>query len=201
MTRAVIFDLYGTLLYLVQNSQPYLRLLEELQWPRLLAGVQQAFIADAADLAAFCRHLQRDPPAGIERWEAALAADLESAELFADTMPVLDTLRTNGLRIGVISNLATPYKLPFVTLGLADRVDATVFSCDLGIAKPQPEIYQTALEQLGVSAAETLMVGDSLRSDVHGPAELGIRGLLLDRAGSAEHRPRISSLAELHLHL
>ncbi len=83
----------------------------------------------------------------------------------------------------VISNLATPYKKPLADHNLNDLMDVTVFSCDCGVLKPRPEIYQLALEQLGTTADETIMVGDSFKSDVDGPSKIGMMGIHLVRSG------------------
>lgn len=56
-------------------------------------------------------------------------------------------------------------------------------SCCSGSIKPDPSIYKFALEQLGSSPAETIMVGDSYKSDVLGSSDIGIRGIHLVRKG------------------
>jgi FMN phosphatase YigB (HAD superfamily) len=50
----------------------------------------------------------------------------------------------------------------------------------LGVTKPAPAIFQAALDRVGVSAADAIMVGDSLKADVIGAQAVGIRAALID---------------------
>jgi putative hydrolase of the HAD superfamily len=60
-------------------------------------------------------------------------------------------------------------------------VDAAVSSGAHGKTKPHPAIFLAALEQLGVTAEEAAMVGDSPEDDVDGAKALGMRAFLIDR--------------------
>ncbi len=81
-------------------------------------------------------------------------------------------------RIGVISNNLieeTRDKLAFCQL--ASLVDVVVVSGDEGISKPHPRIFQIALDRLGVTAAQAVMVGDSWAADITGAWRAGIRAV------------------------
>jgi HAD superfamily hydrolase (TIGR01549 family) len=111
----------------------------------------------------------------IERgWEVS-----ENFELFEDALPVLEELRSLGLRLGLVSNGIRDLR-EFVVHHRLD-VDAVVGSRYHGFVKPHPTIFQAALEQLGVEPAEAAMVGDSLAEDVEGARALGMRAILVDR--------------------
>jgi FMN hydrolase / 5-amino-6-(5-phospho-D-ribitylamino)uracil phosphatase len=107
-------------------------------------------------------------------WEAS-----ENFELFEDALPVLDELRAAKLRIGLVSNGIRDLT-EFVAHHRLD-VDAAVGSRAHGRVKPHPTIFQAALELLGASPEESVMVGDSLEEDVHGAQALGMRAILIDR--------------------
>jgi putative hydrolase of the HAD superfamily len=95
---------------------------------------------------------------------------------------LLQEVRARGLRIGIVSNTFDPPDLlhaDLVSDGVADRVDAIVFSSELGLRKPAPEIYRAALVALDVEPANALFVGDRVREDVQGPAALGMRTCLV----------------------
>jgi putative hydrolase of the HAD superfamily len=64
--------------------------------------------------------------------------------------------------------------------GLREHFDVTVYSMDIGHAKPRPEPFHAALAALGVEAAETLHVGDNERTDVGGALAVGMRAVRLD---------------------
>jgi putative hydrolase of the HAD superfamily len=66
---------------------------------------------------------------------------------------------------------------------LESLFEAVLIEGELGYGKPDPRIYRLALEKLGVRAAETSMVGDSLECDVGGPQQVGVRGIWIDVRG------------------
>jgi putative hydrolase of the HAD superfamily len=105
---------------------------------------------------------------------------------------LLQEVRARGLRIGIVSNTFDPpdfLHADLVSDGVADRVDAIVFSSELGLRKPAPEIYRAALVALDVEPANALFVGDRVREDVQGPAALGMRTCLVTyfRVGGGDH--------------
>ncbi|MGZ4400976.1 MAG: HAD family hydrolase [Gaiellaceae bacterium] len=93
---------------------------------------------------------------------------------------MLDGLREQGLRLGIVSNNATPARLARAEVGpdLMPRFEAIVFSSETGKRKPHPLIYRTACERLGVEPAACFFVGDRVREDVLGPAAIGMSSAL-----------------------
>ncbi len=106
--------------------------------------------------------------------------ELDSVVLFPETKEVLKELRSKGIILVSISNLATPYKRPFYALGLDRLIDLHLFSCDLGIKKLDKKIFYQTVEHLG--SKPDLMVGDSLYSDTIGARNAGISAIHLDRS-------------------
>jgi len=186
MIGTVIFDLFGTLIYLRRNSLPYLQLCRAVGDVR---AIRDSLVVNAENLPAFCEQIGQKCPEQIAEIENELETDIADIALFDDTMTTIQHLSQRGIRIGLISNLASPYKRAFFNLGLDHFIDDPIFSCDVGYVKPTAEIYRIALETLGAKPESTLMVGDSQRADVDGPTASGIRGLLIDREGktSGDH--------------
>ncbi len=90
---------------------------------------------------------------------------------------VIDELRENGLKVGLISNAFDPPALMrglFADIGLLGRLDAIALSAEVGKRKPHALIFESALAQAGVRPAESVMVGDRLREDIAGAQALGI---------------------------
>lgn len=89
-------------------------------------------------------------------------------------------------RIGLCSNFShSPTARAILDeAGLRTRLDAIVISHDHGLRKPRPEIFQSVLDALGVSAAEVVHVGDNLDADVAGAAALGMRTAWITRCVS-----------------
>lgn len=114
----------------------------------------------------------------VDREHAAFARHLTVPPA---TLTALETLRAGGLRLGLVSNAFTPGALMRRTLdalGLASFFEVAVFSSEIGVRKPQPRIYQAALDALGVRPDEAVFIGDRLREDVEGPGALGMRTVL-----------------------
>lgn len=103
-------------------------------------------------------------------------------ELYEDVPEVLRELTARGLRIGLISNshrsLAS-FQSHFELEGL---IWAALSSPEHGFMKPSTSIFTAALQLLDVPAAESLMVGDSIREDVEGALRAGMRAVLMCRA-------------------
>ena len=90
---------------------------------------------------------------------------------------------SRSVKLGVCSNFShsETARQILVDAGLRPHLDAVVISDDVGVRKPRPEIFQAALDGLGVAARETLHVGDDLKADVGGAAPLGIRTAWITR--------------------
>jgi HAD superfamily hydrolase (TIGR01662 family) len=109
--------------------------------------------------------------------------------LYDDVADVLRELRTRGLTIGLISNTArclAKFQSHFALDGL---FNVTVSSAEHGYMKPHPSIFQSALQQSNASVEESMMVGDSLNHDVLGARQVGMRAVLVCRAGVPESCP------------
>jgi putative hydrolase of the HAD superfamily len=106
------------------------------------------------------------------------AAWAPARRLASMSVALLDALRDRGLKTGMVSNAMDP---PWILLrdleeqGLAERLDAVVFSSEVGVRKPRPEIFHAALERLGVTPDRALFVGDRLNADVRGARDVGMR--------------------------
>jgi len=97
--------------------------------------------------------------------------------LAAHTHPLLESLRELGLKLGLVSNAFDPGWLlhhDLEQMGIAQRLDFSVFSSEFGLRKPHPAIFERALEALEVEAEHSLFVGDRLYEDVRGAAEVGM---------------------------
>lgn len=197
MIEAVIFDLYGTLIRLDRDTGPYLRFARLVRPDDPRSVVRQSLLTDARGLGDLAARLGVPPPPGIAGLEDDLERDLRSARSFDDAAEALARLRDRGLKLGLISNLASPYKEPFYRHGLDAHFDAALFSCGAGLRKPEPEIYLRMAGELGVSPGGAVMVGDSPRSDRDGAMAAGMAAILLRRGGEGRAGRSIATLGEL----
>jgi putative hydrolase of the HAD superfamily len=105
---------------------------------------------------------------------------------YPDAAPALGRVRTLGLPTAVVSNWDCSLRGVLADLGLAGLLDAVVVSAEVGSAKPDPGIFEAALQTLGCLPQTALFVGDSLDTDVAGARNAGLRAVLLDRTGAVE---------------
>ncbi len=131
-------------------------------------------------------------PADLAR-EAAVAyriAYLAAWRLVPGSRAVIETLRAEGVRIGVVTNnVVSEQTRKIDTLGLRSLLDAIVISEAAGVAKPDPRIFALALADLGVDAEATVMVGDSWASDVQGARRGGLRPVWFNPDGRPQPEP------------
>jgi putative hydrolase of the HAD superfamily len=115
------------------------------------------------------------------------------AVVHEDTEPFLETLRDKGVRTAFVSNCSEDARPLLEGLGLSGLVDDMVLSCEVGAAKPDPQIYEIALDRLGVDATEALFVDDQQRY-CDGAAAVGMHAVLLDRVGDAGDIARLADV-------
>lgn len=116
-----------------------------------------------------------------------------------DTVPLLEELSRRGFRLGVVSNADGRVPALLGKVGLADYFETVIDSHLVGVEKPEPRIFELALEALGVEARHTMYVGDSPAVDVVGARRAGLSPVLLDPLAMARDVdcPVIRSLGEL----
>jgi len=119
--------------------------------------------------------------------------------LHPQTPDVLKQLSQRGYTLGVISNADGRVPAALAASGIAPLFTAILDSHIVGVEKPDPRIFQMALEQCGAQPAESLYIGDIYEIDVVGSRAAGLTGVLLDPLGLYGRVDciRIDSLARL----
>lgn len=171
----IIFDLFGTLIHSKVKMNLYAKLFDSLEltkdqkkyWRNKIMTTNFKSFSELADM------IGQNLNICAQNYDWTIKKEIQGTVLFDDTTEVLESL-SRRYKISLISNLSSPYKECFYNLGLDKWIKDPVFSCDCGFVKPQVEIYELVLKNFKVSASKTLMVGDSMRSDVLGPKKVGI---------------------------
>jgi putative hydrolase of the HAD superfamily len=204
--EVVLFDLGDTLFPVPWTAEDYRLVLATGQGLTALTGrddlpephaIDTAMQGEVLPLLDSTREDEIDIEKAVARSFASLGCPLSQREVEAyydafhaharsflevprTVLAMLDGLLERGLRLGIVSNNATPPRLAQAEIGpeLGRRVETVVFSSDTGKRKPHPLIYRTACERLGVEPEACFFVGDRVREDVTGPAELGMRSAL-----------------------
>lgn len=104
---------------------------------------------------------------------------------YPDTADVLKGLHQQAIKTAVVSNIAFDVRPAFQAIGVADYVDEFVLSFEVGVIKPDPAIFETALSRLGVDAEHAVMVGDSDEAD-GGARAIGCEFILVNPLPTAK---------------
>ena len=104
----------------------------------------------------------------------------QQVRLFDDAVPFLTGQRASGMAIALVSNCGDSTRALLDYLGVIPLADAVVLSCEVGSMKPSPDIYLTALEDLGVAAADAVMIDDQ-PSFCAGAEAVGVRAIQIAR--------------------
>lgn len=102
-------------------------------------------------------------------------------KIYDDALPTLEKLKKRSLIIGLISNVVQDMESIYNELGLQPYLAFKVTSSEVGCDKPQPEIFQVALQKAGVNSKEVIYVGDQYHLDVVGARGVGMKAVLIDR--------------------
>lgn len=216
MIRALLLDALGTLVELeppAPHLQEALGGISEAEAERAIAAEMSYYRAhldegrDAESLAALrrrCAEALRSAlpaaarPADVDELLAVLLDSLRF-RAFPDAPEALETARSRGLRLVVVSNWDCSLPDVLARVGLASQLDGVVASASAGARKPEAAIFERALALAGVAPSEAIHVGDSIEDDIEGARAIGIRPVFLSRDGAAGPADvtTIASLAEL----
>ncbi len=191
MIRAVIFDMYETLITHYHGKTP------------LYFSPQMAFDA-GVELTKFqelWRGKEHERTIGKISLEETLALILEENDVYdeekvaqmaakrvataescfqnlhPEILSMLCELREKGIRIGLISNCFSEEAQVIRESRLAPYFDEMCLSYELGMRKPQPEIYKVCVDKLGLEPEECLYVGDGGSSELEAAQAFGMKAV------------------------
>jgi putative hydrolase of the HAD superfamily len=110
----------------------------------------------------------------------------DSLRQLAESASILSRL-AGRYRIGVVSNFYGNLQAVLDEAGLSPSISVAVDSTLAGCKKPDPRIFQAALDVLGAAPAQAVFVGDSLRRDMAGARGMGMRHVWLRPEGTASN--------------
>lgn len=193
-TRAIIFDLFGTL-----TSAPWRKYVASLHTMASALGIDEQVFSDEWTEQTSTRRNTGDfcslddeilwicKQKGVKPSEDSLATAVGIRYNFtkgilrprADAISTLNSLRSMGMLTGLISDCSKEVpelwsKTPFVGL-----FDSEIFSCSVGLRKPDPEIFRLACERLHVQPGECFYIGDGFSGELNGARTFGMRPFLI----------------------
>ena len=117
----------------------------------------------------------------------------------------LSQLRDGGRLVGLITVCSEDVPDVWAETPFSDLFDVTVFSCSVGMRKPDPPIYHLACEKLHVEPGEAMFVGDGANDELAGAQRVGMEAVLIHRPGEEPpwnevrdwQGPRITAIPEV----
>lgn len=195
MIRAVLFDLYDTLIYLdgpaIVETRRQLAIRARVD-PDAWAALWHDNILDRMlgklggledEIRTMLRQLGADPAPALITELAEIEMDgwARAVTVYPETLPALTALRERGLLLGLVSNCSVQAGAVLERIGLAERFDAVTLSFDVGIAKPDPGIFEAACRRLGVSTTECLFVADGAFAELDAARALGMIAVKIEQ--------------------
>ena len=178
-------------------------------WERLTEnGVRETSISTPALVDSLCERLSIDPAPLLRQRLVRTIHDVASRVQWRRAPGiggVLRHLRQQGYRLAVVSNTGFPAGQVLRQVLAADGMllyfEAFAFSDELGVRKPDPEIFRPVLQRVGVDPAEAVHIGDRPAVDVAGAHAAGMRAIryagLHDDPGPPEAEAVIHDFREL----
>lgn len=200
MYKVILFDLWDTLARIsnlddlvkkakiLLGANRYDELFKQFVEWHLVTKTQEQFLTDL------------DKKISIDKREVKIINNFlapEQYELYPETKEALTSLKNTGVKLVLVTNSPPTSKIAFEKLDLSNFFDKTVFSCDIGLMKPDKAIFEYAIKDFTVKPNEVLMVGDSLDKDVKGAINARLNAILLDRKGLTQYENKVADLLEL----
>jgi putative hydrolase of the HAD superfamily len=210
--QALLFDLDNTLMdrdqtfrsFSTQFVQELLGHLDENEAARV---VEDMIIRDAdgyRDKDGFFAELSEVLP-----WQKALSAAeirtyydetyIHHGAIMKHAAQTLEYCRDRGYPLGLVTNGSREIQYGKIDLlGLRGYFRTIVISGEVGISKPDPQIYRLALERLGSAADQTLFIGDHPVNDIWGAARAGMDTIWLKRNHAWDESLNVQPIATIH---
>lgn len=179
--KGVIFDLWNTLIYNIPKAASLATLIEPLglepdkfwrAWrrymiPALLGEIKTG--EERAQRVLADMGLPPDNAIDIARYERENRSG--DVHFFPGVPDMLVELRKRGYKVAVVSNTNYLARPVIEKLHIPKKVDQVVLSCEVGLMKPDPEIYRLGASRLGLDPHECLFVGDGGDNELSGAKE------------------------------
>jgi putative hydrolase of the HAD superfamily len=179
-------------------EQAHSRILEELHLDVMAGRID----LDAARVERFRRlylmaGVEAEPDLSARTAAAYRERYLEARQVVDGAGEFLAAVRARATVVVVSNNLLEEQQDKLRHCGLEQYVDVLVVSEEAGVSKPDPRIFEIALERANARAGEAVMVGDSWANDVEGARAAGIRAVWFNRDGRLAPDPAVPVLRSL----
>jgi putative hydrolase of the HAD superfamily len=190
--KAVLFDLFHTLTSIDVVKSPgrptheILGVTREVWLEELFDNSRDRLIGKVKDPVTMIRIMahamdESISPEAIEEATRSRERRFHNAlTLMPDaTRDALAALKAHGKKLGLVSNADAMEIAAWGESPVASLFDCVAFSCDVGYAKPEREIYAICLDKLGVEPDEAVFVGDGGSDELKGAKALGLTTVMM----------------------
>ncbi len=183
MIKAGIFDVGGVLhdtsiKYIYPDIITTLGITKEAfdkAWKRLINRFGKGDISEKEFWKVFIKQTQAVKP--LPKESLFLREFIKHYNRHDNVLSLVQKLKRNGYKVAILSNSIPPHARYQYEIGIYQNFDVVVLSHEIGIQKPDPEIYTLTLEKLGISAPEAFFVDDD-NANVEPAIKLGMHGLV-----------------------
>lgn len=216
MIKAVVFDLYGTLMTSHEASESIEEALSkilieagyEIYFQEVWAARQFVAFIDYTRGRANTAHeyyakvlerLEIHPDSRLVDKFVNKDLEMQKNELYPDVATTVNKLKIKGIKTAIVTTIATWRFMPLLEQNKI-KIDFVCTARKAVAVKPNPRIYQIALTRFGINAEEAMMVGDDIKTDILPAKSLGMKAILLSRNIRTECKDAdhvVSSLAEI----
>jgi putative hydrolase of the HAD superfamily len=190
MIKAVLFDLDGTLLDRDESVKKFIddqydrlhrivgHILRETYIKRFIVLDKHGYVWKDKVYQRLVEEFQITAMTWEELLQDYLSEFKNHCVPFPNLISTLDKLKSRDIRLGMITNGRGQFQLDNIkALGIGKYFDTILISEWEGIKKPDPEIFKRALNQLNVSAQQSIFVGDHPENDVKAAQNVGMKGV------------------------
>jgi haloacid dehalogenase superfamily, subfamily IA, variant 3 with third motif having DD or ED/haloacid dehalogenase superfamily, subfamily IA, variant 1 with third motif having Dx(3-4)D or Dx(3-4)E len=213
MTKAIFFDLFFTLIYPKYSDKNEYDVIgiSSVEWEkyaednvlykeRALGNEknEKAIIDKIVNIMPYELKEEQKQIILFRREERMKRALLTVDDLILES---LQKLHKNNIKMGLISNADVIDSKYWNNSPLAKFFDLAVFSCDVGMLKPEVEIYDFAMRELNVFPEESLFVGDGGSNELYGAKMAGMKTIFTEylESKSGSQKEKIMMYADYHV--
>jgi putative hydrolase of the HAD superfamily len=209
--KGVLFDLWNTLIYNIPRAKSLASLVEPLglepdqfwrAWRRYMIPSLRGEIKSGEERAQKVLTdlgLPLDMAGQIAQYEQANRGG--DVHFFPGVPEMLDELKQRGYRVAIVSNTNYVARPVVEQLQIREKVDDVILSCEVGLLKPDPEIYRLGASRLGLEAHDCLFVGDGGDNELDGAITVGCRVAVVQQERGFAYRNPGNFPAEVDLQL
>lgn len=149
-----------------------------------LPGFWNDYDRGTREIDSVAEHLARFRNSSFETAKSMMLQAVTYQEQVAPTARLIEQLKAAGFKLYVLSNMSKEYIAYLRKMPVYSHFDGEIISCEVGLTKPEKEIYTLLLERFNLDASQTMFIDDRLENVVAAES-VGISGFHFNRNDAA----------------